>query len=138
MNEKNVFLGRFDNIVGASRVKSDSGIQFHWFRWNLHIKPRLSWSPKYRSSTYFELKKLHSVGEESAGETWWVNIQLSSFKNWNLTKVFHFRSYVSNYENLYNQATTDVEQYVGNPLNSFILIKKLTSDWKLVNVDQFL
>jgi hypothetical protein len=25
-----------------------------------------------------------------------------------------------------------VEQYVGNPLNSFILIKKLTSDWKLV------
>jgi hypothetical protein len=28
--------------------------------------------------------------------------------------------------------SSDVEQYVGNPLNSFILIKKLTSDWRLV------
>ena len=29
-------------------------------------------------------------------------------------------------------SATDVEQYVGNPLNSFILIKKLTSDWRSI------
>ena len=28
------------------------------------------------------------------------------------------------------KAHHDVEKYIGNPLNSYLLIKKLTSDWK--------
>ena len=28
------------------------------------------------------------------------------------------------------KAHNDVEKYIGNPLNSYLLIKKLTSDWK--------
>ena len=36
------------------------------------------------------------------------------------------------YEEIQNRAATDVEKYVGNPINSYLLIKKLTSDWKEV------
>jgi prolyl 4-hydroxylase len=36
------------------------------------------------------------------------------------------------YEDIQSRAESDVEKYVGNPLNSYLLIKKLTSDWKEV------
>ena len=41
--------------------------------------------------------------------------------------------YVDEYENTYKEAETDEAKYVGNPINSFRLIKSLTSDWKNVN-----
>ena len=41
--------------------------------------------------------------------------------------------YLDEYENTYEEAETDEAKYVGNPINSFRLIKSLTSDWKHVN-----
>ena len=39
---------------------------------------------------------------------------------------------LDDYKSVRNQASQSGEQFVGNPLNSFLLIKKLTSDWKQV------
>jgi len=39
---------------------------------------------------------------------------------------------LDDYKSVRNQASRSGEQFVGNPLNSFLLIKKLTSDWKQV------
>merc|ERR1719277_806166 len=39
---------------------------------------------------------------------------------------------IKQYENLRDKAVVSEEKFVGNPLNSFLLIKKLTSDWKQV------
>ena len=43
-----------------------------------------------------------------------------------------FRSYLAEYEAIQSAASDDVEKFVGNPLNSYRLIKKMTSDWKEV------
>ena len=43
--------------------------------------------------------------------------------------VLYFRHIVG-YEEVQKKAHHDVEKYIGNPLNSYLLIKKLTSDWK--------
>ena len=42
------------------------------------------------------------------------------------------RSYLAEYEAIQSAASDDVEKFVGNPLNSYRLIKKMTSDWKEV------
>ena len=39
---------------------------------------------------------------------------------------------MNEYEKIRTEAVSDRERYVGNPLNSYILIKRLTSDWKEV------
>ena len=36
------------------------------------------------------------------------------------------------FEEIQNRAKNDVDKYIGNPLNSYLLIKRLTSDWKEV------
>ena len=47
--------------------------------------------------------------------------------------MFSFNTrHIHVYEEIQNRAATDVEKYVGNPINSYLLIKKLTSDWKEV------
>lgn len=38
--------------------------------------------------------------------------------------------YINEYEKIRTEAASDIERYVGNPLNSYLLIKRLTSDWK--------
>lgn len=40
------------------------------------------------------------------------------------------KNVMQNYDKVSKEATNDVERYIGNPLNSFLLIKRLTSDWK--------
>merc|ERR1711976_456913 len=37
---------------------------------------------------------------------------------------------IKQYEKLRDDAASSGEQFVGNPLNSYLLIKRLTSDWK--------
>lgn len=44
-----------------------------------------------------------------------------------LTKL---KNVMTIYDKVSQEATSDVERYIGNPLNSFLLIKRLTSDWK--------
>ena len=46
--------------------------------------------------------------------------------------TFFFSRHIAVYEEIKDRASNDVEKYVGNPLNSYLLIKKLTSDWKEV------
>ena len=45
-------------------------------------------------------------------------------------RLARLRRLVTQYEQLRDTAATSGEKFVGNPLNSFLLIKKLTSDWK--------
>lgn len=33
---------------------------------------------------------------------------------------------------MYKEASTDVSKYLANPINAFVLVKRLTSDWKEV------
>ncbi|CAK9300109.1 unnamed protein product [Gordionus sp. m RMFG-2023] len=40
------------------------------------------------------------------------------------------RDFIKDHENLKNDDETDVEYYLGNPINAFLLIKSLTKDWK--------
>ena len=40
--------------------------------------------------------------------------------------------YLNEYQKTRNEAASDVERYIGNPLNSYLLIKRLTLDWKEV------
>lgn len=45
-------------------------------------------------------------------------------------RIAKLRNYVANYEKIHEEAKADAEKYVGNPLNSYLLIKRLTADWK--------
>ena len=33
---------------------------------------------------------------------------------------------------MYQEASEDVSQYLANPVNAYLLVKRLTSDWKQV------
>jgi prolyl 4-hydroxylase len=33
---------------------------------------------------------------------------------------------------MYQEASADVSQYLANPVNAYLLVKRLTSDWKKV------
>ena len=54
-----------------------------------------------------------------------------SFANLYWNNLIYY-SYINEYEKIRAEAASDVERYVGNPLNSYLLIKRLTSDWKEV------
>ena len=47
-------------------------------------------------------------------------------------RIESLKKLVKEYEALRDNAFESGEKFVGNPLNSFLLIKKLTSDWKTV------
>lgn len=47
-------------------------------------------------------------------------------------RLSKLRLHMLTYEAIREAAEMDVEKYVGNPLNSYLLIKKMTSDWKQV------
>jgi len=47
-------------------------------------------------------------------------------------RIESLKKFVKDYEALRDNAFESEEKFVGNPLNSFLLIKKLTSDWKTV------
>jgi prolyl 4-hydroxylase len=36
------------------------------------------------------------------------------------------------YENMYQEASADVSKYLANPVNAYLLVKSLTSDWKKI------
>lgn len=41
-----------------------------------------------------------------------------------------YDSYLEDYENMYNEASQDVSKYLANPINAYLLVKRLTTDWK--------
>jgi prolyl 4-hydroxylase len=50
------------------------------------------------------------------------------FKN----SLFHHVRILEEYESMYEEASADVSKYLANPLNAYLLVKRLTSDWKKV------
>lgn len=40
--------------------------------------------------------------------------------------------HLEEYETIYNEASTDVTKYLSNPINAYLLVKRLTTDWKEV------
>ena len=48
--------------------------------------------------------------------------------------IWHFCHYgrISNYQKFHEEAKKNPEEHIGNPLNAYLLIKRLTVDWKRV------
>lgn len=46
--------------------------------------------------------------------------------------IINFHRYLEEYQRMYKEASTDVSKYLANPINAFVLVKRLTSDWKEV------
>jgi hypothetical protein len=46
----------------------------------------------------------------------------------------YYHRQLHDYESLHDKASSDEEAFVGNPLNSYLLIKKMTADWKTLQV----
>jgi len=58
--------------------------------------------------------------------------KLNDYVTAETARIEKLKKMIKNYEEMRDSAVVLGENYVGNPLNSFLLIKKLTSDWKLV------
>ena len=46
--------------------------------------------------------------------------------------MYLFCSFLEEYESLYEEASTNVGKYIANPINAYLLVKRLTADWKQV------
>lgn len=44
----------------------------------------------------------------------------------------HYVRILEEYESMYQEAIADVPKYLANPVNAYLLVKRLTSDWKKV------
>lgn len=64
-------------------------------------------------------------------ETELVN-KLHEYMEEEASRLEKLRKVIKQYERLRDEAVQGEEKFVGNPLNSFLLIKRLTSDWKTV------
>ncbi|KAI4458943.1 prolyl 4-hydroxylase alpha subunit [Holotrichia oblita] len=47
-------------------------------------------------------------------------------------KMLLLRKYVEAYTDQYKKASEDVQAYVENPINAYLLVKRLTTDWEVV------
>jgi len=47
-------------------------------------------------------------------------------------KLKRMRSFLAEYEGSYQEASKDTSKYLANPINAFLIVKQLTSDWKNV------
>ncbi|EFX85841.1 hypothetical protein DAPPUDRAFT_208740 [Daphnia pulex] len=47
-------------------------------------------------------------------------------------RLKRLRGYLEDYESMYQEASADVSKYLANPINAYLLVKRLTSDWKQV------
>lgn len=47
-------------------------------------------------------------------------------------KLFYLRRRISEYQREHDEAARDISKYIANPINAYLLTKRLTSDWKIV------
>jgi prolyl 4-hydroxylase len=45
---------------------------------------------------------------------------------------YNLISFLGEYEAMYQEASADVSKYLANPVNAYLLVKRLTTDWKKV------
>lgn len=57
---------------------------------------------------------------------------LESFIQTHEQKLAILRRYAEAYQNQHDIAAADVQVYVSNPINAYLLVKRLTTDWKEV------
>uniref|UniRef100_A0A0P5FZT2 procollagen-proline 4-dioxygenase n=1 Tax=Daphnia magna TaxID=35525 RepID=A0A0P5FZT2_9CRUS len=58
--------------------------------------------------------------------------QLDNYIQEEETRLKRLRGFLEEYESLYHEASADVSKYLANPVNAYLLVKRLTSDWKKV------
>ena len=42
--------------------------------------------------------------------------------------IISVTSYLNDYEEMYDEASSDVTKYLANPINAYLLVKRLTAD----------
>ncbi|KAK4030537.1 hypothetical protein OUZ56_023780 [Daphnia magna] len=47
-------------------------------------------------------------------------------------RLKQLRGFLEKYETMYQEASKDVSKYLANPVNAYLLVKRLTSDWRQV------
>lgn len=62
----------------------------------------------------------------------WVTLQPPSLQELGFTDFFFSLSFLEEYESIYQEASADVTTYLANPINAYLLVKRLTSDWRQV------
>ena len=63
---------------------------------------------------------------------WELNNHYNNKKWYLKNSLFHHFRILEEYESMYEEASADVSKYLANPLNAYLLVKRLTSDWKKV------
>ncbi|XP_046453899.1 prolyl 4-hydroxylase subunit alpha-1-like isoform X1 [Daphnia pulex] len=58
--------------------------------------------------------------------------QLDNYIQEEEIRLKRLRGFLEEYENNHHEASEDVSKYLANPLNAYLLVKRLTSDWKKV------
>ncbi|EFX85916.1 hypothetical protein DAPPUDRAFT_45616 [Daphnia pulex] len=58
--------------------------------------------------------------------------QLDTYIQEEENKLKLLRGHMEEYENMYQEASADVSKYLANPVNAYLLVKSLTSDWKKI------
>jgi hypothetical protein len=64
-----------------------------------------------------------------------VSFHLHTFHKLNLKKYLikaNYNRFLEQYESTYVEASNDVPKYLSNPINAYLLIKRLSSDLKQV------
>lgn len=46
--------------------------------------------------------------------------------------AFGCHRFLEKYETMYQEASKDVSKYLANPVNAYLLVKRLTSDWRQI------
>ena len=49
-----------------------------------------------------------------------------------LFKIYFFCRNVEDYAREHEEASRNIQQYLSNPINAYLLVKRLTTDWKRV------
>jgi len=47
-------------------------------------------------------------------------------------RISRLKGYLKEYERMYHEASNDVSKYLENPINAYLIVKRLTTDWKVV------
>ncbi len=57
---------------------------------------------------------------------------LNSYLDYEEKRIASLRQLAHHYNELNSVASKDVQSYLSNPVNAYLLVKRLTTDWKLV------
>lgn len=56
----------------------------------------------------------------------------SDFLSTKCISVYQFDRRVKEYQKEHREASSDISDYLSNPINAYLLTKRLTSDWRVI------